>query len=61
MSVQGYFVAALADLPQCAPRNASDVGTLIIRASYAAALCVQKEGAMESVPSVDIVTRRMQA
>ncbi|GAA5912946.1 hypothetical protein JCM8208_002410 [Rhodotorula glutinis] len=55
----GYFATLLAALPPATFSNPSLVERCLVVASQAAAMCVEKPGAMESVPTLAEVVERL--
>ncbi|ORY59895.1 Ribokinase-like protein [Leucosporidium creatinivorum] len=57
----GYFTTLLSSLPPSTPLSSSKLAAILNVASQAAAMCVEKEGAMESVPMLRDVKERMES
>ncbi|GAA5847365.1 hypothetical protein JCM9279_000257 [Rhodotorula babjevae] len=55
----GYFATLLAALPPASASSPSLIEQCLVIASQAAAMCVEKEGAMESVPTLAEVIERL--
>lgn len=59
-SPQGYFATLLSSLPPATPLSSSKLAAILHIASQAGAMCVEREGAMESVPMLKEVKERME-